>query len=213
MLLPLIEKSKYSNMKKFILYISFTLILACMASCKQQNNSKNENQGNDESTEIINSQTTQNIDANKLYDKLMASFGDDWIERESDPLLYPEYYGGSFIDNDGNFVIAVTGSIDRNREALAGILGTDNFKIESVSYSYREMMKVMDEIDNFLVSSDISEDHPVLTKFAGAYPDVTENRVIVLLTDVNNEVINSFRRDVINSPLIVFEKGEIPELY
>jgi hypothetical protein len=75
------------------------------------------------------------------------------------------------------------------------------------------MMKVMDEIDNFLVSSNIPDNHPMLEKFAGAYPDVMDNRVKVLLTEINNDIINSFKRDVTNSPLIVFEQGEIPELY
>lgn len=200
-------------MKKFTFYILLSLFLIGLVACKQQINKKNENQVNDESTAVINSQTTQNIDAIKLHDKLMASFSDDWIERESDPSLYPEYYGGSFIDNDGNFVIAVTGNIDKNREVLINILETDNFKIETVSYSYREMMKVMDDIDNFLVSNNIPEDHPVLIRFAGAYPDVTENRVKVLLTEVNNDIINSFKKDISNSPLIVFEQGEIPELH
>jgi hypothetical protein len=40
-----------------------------------------------------------------------------------------------------------------------------------------------------------------------------DNRVKVLLTEINNDIINSFKRDVTNSPLIVFEQGEIPELY
>jgi hypothetical protein len=103
--------------------------------------------------------------------------------------------------------------MDKNREYLTDILGTDNFKIETVRYSYREMMRVMDHIDDFLVNSSIPNDHPVLIRFAGAYPDVMENRVKVLLTEVNDDIISTFKKDVSNSPLIIFEQGEIPELY
>lgn len=200
-------------MNKLNSYILLTMFMVGLTACNPQSNKKNENQKYNENSGIINSETTQNIDVIKLHEKLMSSFSNDWIERESDPELYPDYYGGSFVDNNGNFVIAVTGNIDKNRKLLTDILETSNFKIETVRYSYREMMRVMDDIDNFLVNSNIANDHPVLIRFAGAYPDVTENRVKVLLTEVNDDIINSFRRDVSNSPLIVFEQGEIPELY
>lgn len=199
-------------MKQLIYFLSISLLLIGLNACNHQKDN-NLNQNSEGYSEASNPTTVQKIDATLLHDKLMSSFSDDWIERESDPDLYPEYYGGSYVDNNGNFVIAVTGNADRNREALKEILNTENFRIETVSYSYRQMMKVMDEIDNFLVSSNIPDNHPMLEKFAGAYPDVMDNRVKVLLTEINNDIINSFKRDVTNSPLIVFEQGEIPELY
>lgn len=199
-------------MKQFIYFLSISLLLIGLNACNHQKDN-NLNQNSEGYSEASNPTTVQKIDATLLHDKLMSSFSDDWIERESDPDLYPEYYGGSYVDNNGNFVIAVTGNADRNREALKEILNTENFRIETVSYSYRQMMKVMEEIDNFLVSSNIPDNHPMLEKFAGAYPDVMDNRVKVLLTEINNDIINSFKRDVTNSPLIVFEQGEIPELY
>ncbi|MDD2931279.1 MAG: hypothetical protein PHO39_06360 [Fermentimonas sp.] len=200
-------------MKKTAVYLVLSLTLVSLAACNKQKDNNNSIQESENYPESINSETTQNINALALHDKLMASFSDDWIERESDPDLYPEYYGGSFIDNNGNFIIAVTGNMDKNREYLTDILGTDNFKIETVRYSYREMMRVMDHIDDFLVNSSIPNDHPVLIRFAGAYPDVMENRVKVLLTEVNDDIISTFKKDVSNSPLIIFEQGEIPELY
>ncbi len=206
------NKSKQTTMKQFIYFLSISLLLIGLNACNHQKDN-NLNQNSEGYSEASNPTTVQKIDATLLHDKLMSSFSDDWIERESDPDLYPEYYGGSYVDNNGNFVIAVTGNADRNRETLKEILNTENFRIETVSYSYRQMMKVMDEIDNFLVSSNIPDNHPMLEKFAGAYPDVMDNRVKVLLTEINNDIINSFKRDVTNSPLIVFEQGEIPELY
>ena len=200
-------------MKKSAYYLIISLFLIGLVACNQQSNNKRSVQNPQEYSEDINSASAQNIDVMALHDKLMSSFSDDWIERESDPELYPEYYGGSFVDNNGNFVIAVTGNVDKNREYLINILETDNFKIETVRYSYRQMMRVMDDIDSFLTNSTIAENHPVLERFAGAYPDVMDNRVKVLLTEINDEVISSFKKDITNSPLIVFEQGEIPEMY
>lgn len=199
-------------MTKLTNYIFLSLLIAGLFSCNQQktsNNSKNDNGTEGE----INSFSENNTKSLALHDKLMNYFSEDWMERESDPNMYPDYYGGSFINNDGILVVTVTRNTDNVKELLKEALETDNFKVESVKYSYKEMLKVMDSIDEFLINNTIPDNHLVLTHFAGAYPDVMENRVKVLLTDVNQEIINLFKRDVTNSQLVIFEKGEIPELF
>lgn len=153
-----------------------------------------------------------NEQAMKYHEKLMEFFSTDWMERESDPDLYPEYYGGSFIDNSGTFVIAITENTEGNRQKLASVLGSDDFKVETVQYSYRQMMLVMDKIDAFLSDTSVSSDHPVMLRFAGAYPDVMDNRVKVILTEVDQTVINAFKKDISASPMLLFEKGELPAL-
>lgn len=199
-------------MMKSTNYIFLLLIIVILASCNQQK-SNNTNTNIDSNSSEVNSIKQNNQFALELHDKLMNHFSRDWMERESDPDLYPNYYGGSFIDNNGVFVITVTQNTENVKELLKEALETDNFKLESVRYSYKEMLRVMDSIDEFLVDSSISSDHIVLVHFAGAYPDVMENRVKVLLTEVNQNIISAFKRDVTNSQLVIFEQGEIPELY
>ena len=199
-------------MIKPVNYIYTLILTISLISCNQQNRENNKNSEND-NTEETNTIAANNKLSIEMYDKLMNSFGKDWMERESDPDLYPDYYGGSFIDNNGNFVIALTNNSQKVQELLKEALETDNFKTETVQYSYRQMLRVMDSIDEFLINNSIPDDHVVLSHFAGAYPDVMENRVKVLFTEVNQSIINSFKRDVINSPMVIFEKGEIPELY
>ncbi len=199
-------------MLKITNYIFLSIIILISASCNQQK-SNNSNNNSDNNSNEENSIKQNNQVALELHDKLMNHFSRDWMERESDPDLYPNYYGGSFIDNDGVFVIAVTQNTENVKELLKEALETDNFKVESVRYSYKEMLRVMDSIDEFLVNSSIPDDHIVLAHFAGAYPDVMENRVKVLLTEVNQNIISSFKRDVTNSQLVIFEQGEIPELF
>lgn len=199
-------------MIKSVNYIYTLILIISLISCNQQNRENNKDSEND-NTEETNTIAANNKLSLEMYDKLMNSFGKDWMERESDPDLYPDYYGGSFIDNNGNFVIALTNNSQKVQELLKEALETDNFKTETVQYSYRQMLRVMDSIDEFLINNSIPDDHVVLSHFAGAYPDVMENRVKVLFTEVNQSIINSFKRDVINSPMVIFEKGEIPELY
>lgn len=190
-------------------------LMMLFTACGQQNrkHSATETETRERLTTAVPITVEREKQALIYHEKLMEHFGADWMERESDPDLYPPYYGGSFIDNSGTFIVAVTGDPESNRQRLATILGGDDFKVERVIYSYRQMMQVMDLIDAFLVDSSVLEDHPVMAHFAGAYPDVMENRVKVILTEVNSEITNRFRRDISDSPLILFEKGEIPQLY
>ena len=199
-------------MLKYTNFIFLSLIIVILTSCNQQKNNNN-NSNTESNTSEVNSLKQNNQVALQLHDKLMNHFSIDWMEREAHPDLYPDYYGGSFIDNNGIFVIAVTQNTENVKELLKEALETDNFKIESVRYSYKEMLRVMDSIDEFLVNSSIPDDHIVLAHFAGAYPDVMENRVKVLLTEMNQNIINSFKRDVTNSQLVIFEHGEIPDLF
>lgn len=191
-----------------LLAIFFSTILLISTAC---GNSNRKSQTSSSISEEANSNKAP--DAMELHDKLMRSFSEDWMERESDPGLYPTYYGGSFIDNNGKFVVAVTGNSEENTRLLVEILGTTEFNVETVKYSYRQMMQVMDRIDNFLFNVSIPDDHPVLSRFAGAYPDVIDNRVKVLLTDMSDVAINAFKRDVSDSPIVKFEKGEVPDLF
>ncbi len=193
----------------FLISISFLVIFVATA-CNQSHKKNAGNSVSQSATVNANAPLTQS--AEELYERLMASFGDDWMERESDPDLYPDYYGGSFVNNNGTFVIAVTGNREENNRRLIEILGTDNFNVETVQYSYRQMMRVMDSIDAFLINNSIPDDHPLMTRFAGAYPDVMENRVKVLLTETDDATIRLFQKEVVHSPLIIFEQGELPEL-
>ena len=192
-----------------LIFISFLIFFFAISCNTQHKNKKNGDQSTSQSA-IENPDTKKTPSPEELFDRLLSSFGDDWMEREADPNLYPEYYGGAFINNNGVFVVTVTGNPAEHKKRLAEILGTDNFQVETVHYSYRQMMRVMDSVDAFLMSSTIPEDHPLMSRFAGAYPDVMENRVKVLLTKVDDATIRLFQKDVINSPLIVFEQGELP---
>jgi hypothetical protein len=185
--------------------IIFALILSLGAACNRKAKVSDNNQ--EQSTSVVEKMEQQSRD---LHAKLMSSFNPNWEVEEPAATDYPAYYGGSFIDNEGRFVVCIVGNPEQYRPVLASILGTNDFLTESCTYSYREMMQVMDRIDQFLSNPAVPADHPFLARFAGAGADVFENRVVVRLTDLNNDAIQSFKRDISTSPAVKFEQGEIP---
>lgn len=192
-------------MNKNILFTFLTAFFLLTVSCNQPGN-KPETDAQS-STVISNTADEKSID---YHDKLMSSFNPNWETEEPAPTDYPAYYGGSFIDNDGKFVVCVVGNPEQYRSTIAGIIGSDDFLTESCTYSYRQMMEVMDKIDLFLSNSSVDNDHPFLTYFAGAGADVFDNRVVVQLTEMNDAAIQAFKRDISSSPVVMFEKGEMP---
>lgn len=69
----------------------------------------------------------QNENSYLSYEKLIESFED----KETSETVYPDYYGGSYIDDNGKLVIYVTGTDDVSQNIRQAI-GMDDFLIKSL---------------------------------------------------------------------------------
>lgn len=193
------------NKNIFLAFLSgiFLLAVACNQPAKQPETEA-------PATAVVSNPNQKSMD---YHDKLMSSFNPNWETEEPATTDYPAYYGGSFIDNDGKFVVCVVGDPAQHRSTIAKIIGSDDFLMEKCTYSYRQMMEVMDKIDAFLSNASVDSEHPFLTYFAGAGADVFDNRVVVQLTEVNDAAVQAFKKDISNSPVVVFEQGDMPVLH
>lgn len=189
--------------KRIHLMLHLLAVILILSACKQQTGNTGQN---------MESFRKNESESMEMYNKLMSSFNPDWESVDPAPEEYPEYFGGAFIDNDGKFVVCIVGDTTQYKDEVSKIIGSDDFMTESCTYSYREMMQVMDDIDNFLSDENVSHDHPFIVNFAGAVADVFENRVVVRLLEVNDQIVQSFKNDVSNSPAVKFEEGEMPEM-
>lgn len=193
----------------------YTLLLICSllvvtASCKQPSKEKQDTDVSQSTIELEHLQDSN--EATELFEKLMDSFNTNW--RDEDPAAgdYPDYFGGVFIGNDNALVVAIVGEESKHRKDISRILESDNFRTESCTYSYREMMEVMNEIDIFLTNPSITDDHPIIQNFGGALADVFENRVIVNLIEINDDIVEAFRRDISNSNAVMFKEGSLLDM-
>ena len=73
------------------------------------------------------------------YEKLMDSFEDT----ETGELVYPEYYGGSYINDDGDAVVCVVAENVKEKEralkSIKSTTDTSDIKVKNVEYSYKEL--------------------------------------------------------------------------
>jgi streptogrisin B len=138
----------------------------------------------------------------QAYDNLMSSFP---MSRETGKKLYPDYYGGSFINDEDKLVVYVT-NMD-SVLTLGAVLASNDVVYQICEYSYNELNTVMDELNAYKLEN--PEDH--ISKefnYFGLFD--SENRVIVKLDNLSEESINEFRENVCDSDAIVFEQGNGP---
>ena len=92
-------------MKKTILKLALSVVTAVMI-CPAASQASAESSLASDEEKIIDEKTMRRIKESKSslqYEKLMDSFE----ETETGELIYPNYYGGSYIDDDGGFVVCV----------------------------------------------------------------------------------------------------------
>lgn len=115
---------------------------------------------------------------------------------------YPSYYGGSYTDKKGRFVIFITGDTLKAKEIFSKKTNKINTIFQSCEYSYRTLIKIMDTI-NYKINS-----KTCTSKYLDYWwIEEKENRVYVFLNKLNDEVVSEFKQNIVDSPAIVFKKS------
>jgi len=140
-------------------------------------------------------------------------------------LIYPDFFGGIYIDSDHDLVIQIVkNNVPKetadNYSLFANTLSVDkSANIEYVDYSFAEAAKVMTTITdyyrlNFPIKVPALQngvrvylDSYTTDNVIAYYDDVIGNRVVVELRDYSEKKVAEFRNTVIDSPLIVFKPG------
>ncbi len=138
------------------------------------------------------------------HEKLMKSFN----MSKSNDSIYPDYYGGSYIDNNGNLVIYIKDidiSQDKFQKSIDTELGINDFTVKSAMYSYNELNSVMDMLNSYKSNN---PDDIVANNFNIYWLSDRENTIVVELDEMNEEQISLFKKAVIDSPIITFKESE-----
>lgn len=128
------------------------------------------------------------------------------FDEQSDINTYPNYIGGSYIDDEGNFTIQIVESnLPRQKSSrdfiYDNIYNLDSVKIEYVDNTYNELNEVNDKIINYFLQN--KNNLGLIANFV----DVNKNAVIVELEDLSEEIIDSFKKNIVDSSTIQFVKG------
>jgi streptogrisin B len=194
-------------MKKYLLFAVVCLILMC-SGCTHDSSAGVKSDGNITGTNNIPAADTDSIDdpaqeySVMSYEKLMDSYTD-----KTDETSYPDYYGGSYIDDEGNYNVYIKGNAAQTKNVsreIEKIIGSSDFVIKEATYSYNELESVMDTLNTYQQNYD----NEVSRNFLVYYLSDRNNEVVVELNNMGAEQIRLFKENVLDSPCITFVKSE-----
>ena len=122
--------------------------------------------------------------------------------RSIEDAIYPNYYGGSYIDDKGGLVILSTDNVDSVVEDLKLRAKSSNFKVEECEYSLNELQSLNKKLGDFFENIKIAND----LKWVSVGIDIINNKVSVDLEDCSEQIIAKFKSMVSDSPMIKFNE-------
>jgi len=122
-------------------------------------------------------------------------------------VAWPSYYGGCFIDENGNLVVNIVlgyENSDMFSSTLRDILSHPSVSTRVVTSSHTELLDLMDFWFEWLYTNPYSEIRRAHTWTSLC---VINNHIEVALLEYSEELKEAFRSQVIDSPFIVFVEG------
>ena len=140
-------------------------------------------------------------DANNYYAALLSSF-----TNENGEIEYPDYYGGSYLDNKGNLVVQLCENNRENREKVLRSSGTRHISFVSVKNAYKDLYSAYEEFNE--LCRDSSDLHEAFTDSVYWFCiDENNNSVTLGLKSLDPESIALIRSLSTFPNVLRFEQG------
>lgn len=195
-------------MKKilFLLFVFGTLFVSCSDELEVVNG---DIVLGSRAVSSISSDVSFPMEVNLAYSKLLDSFREN-VSRSLDDrvLLYPEYYGGSYID-DGKLVVNVCDDDELVIDRLRSVAQSDDIIVHSCEYSYNHLLDVMSKIRRFCADN---RSNPLALNIDSYSLGDRENIVLVNLLSCTDADIKSFKESVCDDSSISFMKVDGPSI-
>ncbi len=140
-----------------------------------------------------------NHKAAEKIEKMNSVFGENNL---------PDYVGGFYIDDDNNAVVEIVENQllkanSKEKNAYSDMIDVaEDAKIIYVDYSYNQLKDTMDYLNGLFTDGKLND---LVTSF---YLDTRNNRIVIGLIEYNQENIEKFKNDVLDSDMLSFSQGE-----
>ena len=140
----------------------------------------------------------------KVSMEIYGSLDDSFISgtRTGEGFIYPDYYGGSYIDDNGGLIILTTDSVESVVKDLRFRTKSSNFSIKNCEYSLNELQSLNEELGKVFENQNIASE----LKWVSVGIDIVHNKVSVDLEDCSESIIVKFKSMVSNSSMIKFNE-------
>ena len=151
------------------------------------------------------------------YDQLMTSYKyDAYTGTTTSNNMYPDYYGGAYINDNGRLTVVVVGDIEDAALDINNRIQSTGIEYESGDFSYNDLHSTKETILNIFISyyhqykNDMenadSAIRAFLINFIGVGIGQQQNSVIVHLYNIDEETIENVKKVIPDEEYIIFEQ-------
>lgn len=142
----------------------------------------------------------------EIAQTLEMSFAPKVTRSYVEEMNYPDYYGGVFLNEDGELVVLTKGDCELYRQELTTRATSDNFTLKPCDYSLNELLEVIDELNQYMENNRSACEE---LQFYGFGLRTDLNRISIKIGNCSPESINKFKSSVMDDSRIFFENGGI----
>ncbi|OAV65560.1 hypothetical protein Barb4_03304 [Bacteroidales bacterium Barb4] len=211
--------------------LSAVLSVVLFASCNDRDNSVNKEtediegkiaiekmaereRSSAESMAWVKAENEKQRGARALSNKFQEHFRDNTIPEDEYPenIIYPEYYAGDWINQEDKenrrWIVAVKGDTAVIRKSVAKIIGSNNFIIKSVTYSYKDLGELLQYINKRIHEDKNKEIYDNMSVWG---IDTELNGISIGIKDCSEKRISEFKENIIDHPTLIFEQREFSD--
>jgi len=151
---------------------------------------------------------------------MLNNFVDSLPVSRTGELMFPDYFGGAYIDADGNAVLLmvnmpVAPPVLEGRDAahrpisahIEQMQTSEGVAVREVEFAYSDLWATIHLLNELIPPT---PEDMAAANAGGWHLDVVANRVVVELVDFTEDAVNVFRETVLDAPLIVFKQSDGP---
>ena len=201
------RKTKISVLLSSLLALCIVLFSVLSATAVDNNNVQEPEQSGDAALDVIFDKQRDASEANENIDEFLRCVPNSRTNRATN---YPDYYAGSYIDDDGKLAVMLTDNSPEIRQALTDAAGNSAVRFESATYSYEELTQMANVIyekmkENQLSKKDGTHQPNICDDIRYAMLLDDQNVISVNIHGLTEEKIQSFKNEILDSSAIVFE--------
>lgn len=116
---------------------------------------------------------------------------------------YPDYYGGGYLDVDGNVVVLVKGDKDKYVREFQQRTLSSNVVVKECLYSYNELVQFNELITEKFMDESLRE----RLHWTSVGIDTEANKIVVGIIGCTEQAISDFKNMVFDSDVVTFKEG------
>ena len=128
----------------------------------------------------------------------------DTLER-----YYPDYYGGSYLNDNGQLVILVTDDTEETKQKICSFAGSDDIILEHARFSYAQLETIQSDIMQQKSRLSAQNNNPALRQLAddivACHLNERYNHITVDIKHLNDDKVQLFKQAISDSDALVFE--------